>query len=165
MVGHSAPHPESIILNAANRPLPVRKEGRMAFDPRHLPGPQLQELPPERYWDLVHLNKAIRHQQVKRGELTRRLPREVVWQLQAVLERGLAAMHEVLEEHGTLRKESGGVWMGPRITEDSFLAYAWLELACQAISEGEEEPAPLAFLVGLERTRDDVQPSVEGSAS
>jgi hypothetical protein len=140
----------------------------MAFDPRRLPGPQLQELPPERYWDLVHLNKAIRRQQVEPAELlrqvTRRLPREVVWQLQAVLERGLAAMHEVLEEHGTLRKESGGVWMGPRITEDSFLAYAWLELACQAISEG-EEPAPLAFLVGLERTRDEVQPSVEGSAS
>lgn len=130
----------------------------MTFNPRQLPGPQLQEIPPERYWDLVHLNKAIQFGEAKPAELlrqvTRRLPRSVVWQLQAVLERGLGAMHGLLEEHGTLRTESGRLWMGPRITEDSFLAYAWLELACQAISEG-EDPAPLAVLVGLERTRDE----------
>ena len=130
----------------------------MTFNPRQLPGPQLQEIPPERYWDLVHLNKAIQRQEAKPAELlrqvTRRLPRSVVWQLQAELERGLGALHELLEEHGTLRTESGRLWMGPRITEDSFLACAWLELACQAIGAG-EEPAPLAVLVGLERTRDE----------
>jgi hypothetical protein len=140
----------------------------VTFNPRRLPGPQLQELPPERYWDLVHLNKAIQVGGAKPAELlrqvTRRLPRSVVWQLQAVLERGLDAMHGLLEDYGTLRTESGRLWMGPRITEDSFLACAWLELACQAISEG-EEAAPLAFLVGLERTRDEIEPSVEGGPS
>jgi hypothetical protein len=130
----------------------------VTFNPRQLPGPQLQELPPERYWDLVHLNKAIQHQEARPAEMlrqvTRRVPRSVVWQLQAVLERGLHAMHDLLEEYGTVRTDSGRLWMGPRITEDSFLACAWLELACQAISDG-EEPAPLAVLVGLERRRDE----------
>jgi hypothetical protein len=115
-------------------------------------------IPAERYWDLVHLNRAIQIQEAKPTELlrqvTRRLPRSVVGQLQAVLERGVPAMHELLEEHGTLRTESGRLWMGPSISEDSFLACAWLELACQAVSEG-EEPAPLAVLLGLERTRDE----------
>jgi hypothetical protein len=72
-----------------------------------LPGPQLQELPPERYWDLVHLNKAIQLEEAKPAELlrqvTRRLPRQVVWQLLPLLERGLVAMQELLEEHGTGR--------------------------------------------------------------
>jgi hypothetical protein len=101
----------------------------VTFNPRQLPGPQLQEIPPERYWDLVHLNKAIQLGGAKPAELlrqvTRRLPRSVVWQLQAVLERGLEAMHELFEEHGTLRTESGRLWMGPRITEDSFGCGSW----------------------------------------
>jgi hypothetical protein len=59
-----------------------------------------------------------------------------------------------LEEHGTLRTPFGRLWLSRRITEDSFLACAWLELASQAISEG-EEPAPRAVLVGLERTYDE----------
>jgi hypothetical protein len=130
----------------------------VTFNPRSLPGPQLQELPPERYWDLVHLNKAIQLQEATPVEIlhqvTRRLPRRVIRQLQAVLEHGLKAMHDLLEEHGSLPSESGRLWMSPSITEDSFLACVWLELACQAVSES-EEPAPLAVLVGLERTRDE----------
>ena len=97
----------------------------MTFNPRSLPGPQPQELPPERYWDLVHRNKAIQHEEAKPAEslrqVTRRLPRSVVWQLQAVLEHGLESMHELLEEHGSLPIESGRLSMGPSITEDSFL--------------------------------------------
>jgi hypothetical protein len=51
----------------------------------------------------------------------------VAWQLQAVLEPGLDTMQGLLKEHGTLRTESGRLWMGPHTTEDSFLANAWLK--------------------------------------
>jgi hypothetical protein len=112
----------------------------VTFNPRSLPGPHLQELPPERYWDLVYLNKAIQHEEAKPAELLRqvtcRLSRSVVWQLQAVLEHGLESMHELLEEHGSLSIESGTLWMGPSITEDSFLACVRLELACQPVGTG-----------------------------
>ena len=35
-----------------------------------------------------------------------------------------------------LAAHAGATVDGPRITEDSLLAYAWLELACQAVSQG-----------------------------
>jgi len=53
-----------------------------------------------------------------------------------VLEHGLESMHELLEEHGSLSIESGTLWMGPSITEDSFLACVRLELACQPVGTG-----------------------------
>jgi len=122
----------------------------MTFDPRCIPGPKLVDLPDHRFEELRYLEKEIRRRPAKPTELlcevTRQLSRIVVEELRDVLSGGASSVREHLIRAGGLHRKGS-------MTEDEFLAIAWLVLAQQAL--GQEEAGPLGVRVALERARDD----------
>jgi hypothetical protein len=141
-----------VLIDSLCRSTPFGRKGsnHVTFNPRLLAGPRLIDLEVSRYYQLRDLKKAIERRPSKPTELlcevSRRLPRTVVEQLRAILEGGVDSVSESLIETGRLE-------MSPDITEDAFLALAWLELADQALEE--EEPGPLGLLVALQPVRDE----------
>jgi hypothetical protein len=129
------------------------------FNPAALPGPTLASVPVERYEELRRLYQAIERRPAKPADLlckvTRQLPEKIVTELLALLraedddteaDDDLAPIQAALADVGGLRFVAS-------MTEDAFLATAWLELADQALAE-DEEPQPLGVLVALQPTRD-----------
>ena len=113
----------------------------MKFNPAALPGPRLTDLPPERYYELRKLHRTIERQQDMPGSLlqalTRQLPAALLDQLQAIV-RGDGDYQD--DEIGPVRAAlaaCGGMRFEANVTEDSFLAVAWLEVADQALEHME----------------------------
>jgi hypothetical protein len=126
------------------------------FNPAALPGPRLTELPPERYYELRKLYQAIERRQETPGKLledpTRQLPAALLDQLQAIV-RGHGDYQD--DEAGPVRAAlfaCGGMRFEANVTEDSFLAMAWLEVADYALEE--MEIAWLLTLTALWPNRD-----------
>jgi hypothetical protein len=111
------------------------------FNPASLPGPRLTDLPPERYYELRKLHRTIERQQDTPErllqDLTRQLPVALLDQLQAIV-RGDGDYQD--DELGPVRAAlvaCGSMCFEANVTEDSFLAMAWLEVADQALEHME----------------------------
>jgi len=126
------------------------------FNPAALPGPSLTALPTARYYELRNLFQSIEREREEPGplleKLTRQLSEAILDQLRAIV-RGESGYDD--EEVGPVRAAlaaCGGMRFDPNVTEDSFLATAWLEVADRALEH--MEPGPLLTLSALWPTRD-----------
>jgi hypothetical protein len=127
------------------------------FNPAALPGPSLTALPTARYYELRALFQTIEKEREEPGplleKLTGQLSAAILDQLQRIV-RGEGGYDD--KEIGAVRAvlaACGGMRFEPNVTEDSFLAMAWLEVADRALEN--MEAGPLLTLTALWRTRDD----------
>lgn len=128
------------------------------FNPAALPGPRLTDLPPKRYYELRDLFQTIEREREQPGtllqKLTGQLSSAILYQLQAIV-RGEGGYED--DEIGPVRAAlaaRGGMRFEPNVTEDSFLAMAWLEVADRALEHMERDW--LLTLTALWSTRDNV---------